>query len=266
MNSSVFDYDFPHSWLTCHSTSTHKRLRDLARPANASAAGQKDSDTRSVNSSECSICLNSVAPCQALFVAPCSHVWHFKCIRALVMPTWPSFQCPNCRAFADLDADVEQPDIAPDVFDDDNDSDYQDALVRSRADQSQSTALPSDSSDNKIAGQPDVDHGRVDQLATALHDTHLASSATSTEDDHTQDLQSDDALATPRSEPQAIAAAQRSTSVDQDNSFSAVSPTPTSIIPFALPEMTSPQTTENPATPRNDQGPFLLHHNLGSGS
>lgn len=49
-------------------------------------------------------------PCQSLFVAPCSHVWHYKCIRPILNgPTWPNFLCPNCRAVADLEADVEDP-------------------------------------------------------------------------------------------------------------------------------------------------------------
>jgi hypothetical protein len=52
-------------------------------------------------------------PCQSLFVAPCSHVWHYKCIRPILNgPTWPNFLCPNCRAVTDLEADVEdQPDF-----------------------------------------------------------------------------------------------------------------------------------------------------------
>lgn len=80
-------------------------------------------------SSDCSICLNSIAvsisldeivmgcicltlqqPCQSLFVAPCSHTWHFKCVRSLLTsPQYPIFICPNCRAGADLEADVDDP-------------------------------------------------------------------------------------------------------------------------------------------------------------
>lgn len=49
-------------------------------------------------------------PCQALFVAPCSHVWHYKCIRPVINnpKMYPQFLCPNCRAVADLDADIEE--------------------------------------------------------------------------------------------------------------------------------------------------------------
>lgn len=92
--------------LNNFNTSTHKRLLKSAGVGGKSK--NRDSDAASVNSSECSICLNPVAPCQALFVAPCSHVWHYKCVRNLIHgPNWPNFLCPNCRFVADLEADVE---------------------------------------------------------------------------------------------------------------------------------------------------------------
>ncbi|KAJ4329984.1 hypothetical protein N0V95_010120 [Ascochyta clinopodiicola] len=79
------------------------RLRNLTKT-------KKDGDSASTHTSECAICLMSIAPCQSLFVAPCSHVWHYKCIRPILNgPTWPNFLCPNCRAVADLEADVEDP-------------------------------------------------------------------------------------------------------------------------------------------------------------
>ncbi|KAI5863176.1 hypothetical protein GGS23DRAFT_56565 [Durotheca rogersii] len=79
---------------------THKRLRDLTSTTASSAAHAQD----------CSICLNAIAPCQSLFVAPCSHTWHFKCIREMLSgPSSPIFICPNCRATADLDAEVDEP-------------------------------------------------------------------------------------------------------------------------------------------------------------
>ncbi|KAI0540883.1 SMAD/FHA domain-containing protein [Xylaria digitata] len=81
---------------------THKRLRDLTSTA---AAASESSHTQ-----DCSICLNAIAPCQSLFVAPCSHTWHYKCIREMLHgPSWPIFMCPNCRATADLDAEVDEP-------------------------------------------------------------------------------------------------------------------------------------------------------------
>ncbi|KAI0477016.1 SMAD/FHA domain-containing protein [Xylaria cf. heliscus] len=83
---------------------THKRLRDLTTTA-TSASSAESSHTQ-----DCSICLNAIAPCQSLFVAPCSHTWHYKCIREMLTGhSWPIFMCPNCRATADLDAEVDEP-------------------------------------------------------------------------------------------------------------------------------------------------------------
>jgi hypothetical protein len=44
---------------------------------------------------------------QALFIAPCSHAFHYKCIRPLLEAHTSAFSCPLCRTFADLDEDVE---------------------------------------------------------------------------------------------------------------------------------------------------------------
>uniref|UniRef100_A0A060TB46 ARAD1D31944p n=1 Tax=Blastobotrys adeninivorans TaxID=409370 RepID=A0A060TB46_BLAAD len=61
---------------------------------------------------ECAICLLPVSPLQALFIAPCSHAWHYKCIRPLIIKPYPHFSCPNCRAVCDLEADIEVPDLS----------------------------------------------------------------------------------------------------------------------------------------------------------
>ncbi|ROV87618.1 hypothetical protein VSDG_09616 [Cytospora chrysosperma] len=80
---------------------SHKRLWNMTKAEGSGAQNY---------SQDCSICLNSIAPCQCLFVAPCSHTWHFKCIRSLLSsPHYPIFICPNCRAAADLEAEVEDP-------------------------------------------------------------------------------------------------------------------------------------------------------------
>ena len=59
----------------------------------------------------CIVCAKICNPCQSLFVAPCSHVWHYKCIRPILNDhkSWPQFLCPNCRAVTDLEADIEDP-------------------------------------------------------------------------------------------------------------------------------------------------------------
>ncbi|KAJ8487078.1 hypothetical protein ONZ51_g4409 [Trametes cubensis] len=56
---------------------------------------------------DCCICLFCVTIHQALFIAPCSHAFHYKCIRPLLESNHPAFSCPLCRTFADLEEDVE---------------------------------------------------------------------------------------------------------------------------------------------------------------
>ena len=57
--------------------------------------------------SDCCICLFSVTVHQSLFIAPCSHVFHYKCIRPMLIMHHPGFSCPLCRTFANLEEDVE---------------------------------------------------------------------------------------------------------------------------------------------------------------
>ena len=72
---------------------------------------------------DCSICLSSIKPCQAIFISPCSHSWHFHCIRRLVMISYPQFVCPNCRSSCDLEASLETSDESNDDDDDDENDD-----------------------------------------------------------------------------------------------------------------------------------------------
>ncbi|KAF9429875.1 hypothetical protein BGZ94_009137 [Podila epigama] len=59
------------------------------------------------SATDCCICLFRIASFQSLFVAPCSHVYHYKCIRPLLVANHPGFLCPLCRTFADLEDSVE---------------------------------------------------------------------------------------------------------------------------------------------------------------
>ncbi|KAI8071684.1 SMAD/FHA domain-containing protein [Gongronella butleri] len=53
------------------------------------------------NMQECCICLNPIAPNQALFVSACRHVFHYKCVRRMLIQS-DRFKCPLCRAKSDL--------------------------------------------------------------------------------------------------------------------------------------------------------------------
>ncbi|OBZ84689.1 E3 ubiquitin-protein ligase DMA2 [Choanephora cucurbitarum] len=75
-----------------YSVSAYKHLRNLT-------------NDHVTDVEECCICLYALAPFQALFVAPCAHSYHFKCIKPL-FESYPGFQCPICRTYSDLDASV----------------------------------------------------------------------------------------------------------------------------------------------------------------
>ncbi|KAK4520921.1 uncharacterized protein ATC70_006804 [Mucor velutinosus] len=55
---------------------------------------------------ECCICLYCIAPFQALFIAPCSHIYHYRCLRPLLTQNYPGFSCPMCRTYSNLEASV----------------------------------------------------------------------------------------------------------------------------------------------------------------
>lgn len=65
-------------------------------------------------------------------MAPCSHVWHFKCIRPILNDpkSWPQFLCPNCRARHDLEADVD--DLDSEAWEDANGADTSPEIVPSQ--------------------------------------------------------------------------------------------------------------------------------------
>lgn len=56
---------------------------------------------------QCAICLDNIEPCQAVFISPCLHLWHYRCIRQILAKCYPQFYCPNCRSMCDLEADDE---------------------------------------------------------------------------------------------------------------------------------------------------------------
>ncbi|CAE6529145.1 unnamed protein product [Rhizoctonia solani] len=88
--------------------------KDKPRTSTPSAiAGPSNSRKTSV--ADCCICLFPVAILQSLFIAPCSHCFHYKCIRPLLIKDHPGFSCPLCRTYADLEEDVEK-DYAPSVY------------------------------------------------------------------------------------------------------------------------------------------------------
>lgn len=272
--------------LNNFNTTTHKRLLK-----SAGINKNRDSDTASVNSSECSICLNPVAPCQALFVAPCSHVWHYKCVRNLIHgPNWPNFLCPNCRFVADLEADVEPlEEEEEEEFEEISTPFAETAEESADVDQSGETGVSSDdavdssnggggnTTDDSTSQQtPSRDRPR-DTLFMPLQVDNLDRTANIT-DEELAGLVGTVTLEPPtpieQTEPNPLAGASSSVSSPVPISMSASknrappppdlmsarSATPTSTTPFAL---AASVLEEGPLTPRNNAGPYVLDGDAG---
>ncbi|OAJ42598.1 hypothetical protein BDEG_26038 [Batrachochytrium dendrobatidis JEL423] len=88
-----------------------KALLTATNPYSTSHTVKKDKSQSSEKthdhsgSVDCCICLSSIGPYQALFIAPCSHCYHYKCIRHVLKDSL-MFPCPVCRQVANLDASV----------------------------------------------------------------------------------------------------------------------------------------------------------------
>jgi hypothetical protein len=87
-----------------------RRKNNIERLNNAikeliSAASPNSKNTDQMSSVECCICLNTLAPYQALFLAPCTHCFHYKCVHPL-LGGGIMFLCPLCRQVANLEATV----------------------------------------------------------------------------------------------------------------------------------------------------------------
>lgn len=224
------------------STATHKKLLKQAK------VGAKDSDAQSTHSSECSICLNPVAPCQALFVAPCSHVWHYKCVRTLIYPNWPSFQCPNCRAYADLEADVEPPEEEYESADDVPEDASKEADKEAEPKSTESEALPT--IESTVLEDEDL---------TAMMNSVSVRSTSPSPNPSGTDSSSEGEAGPSRgsvSQPVPILASTNAPiNRNLPDSIMARSATPTSSAPFALAAVTL---GDGQNTPMNDDGPFVF--------
>lgn len=86
----------------------HNKLKGLAITNESGVQSPLQNGANGEDLSECAICLLGLEPCQALFISPCSHCWHFKCIRPIIMKSYPQFYCPNCRSICDLESDIEE--------------------------------------------------------------------------------------------------------------------------------------------------------------
>ncbi|KAJ3138813.1 hypothetical protein HK100_012209 [Physocladia obscura] len=80
-----------------------KALKQLLNASNPHAAHTDDDDGSPPE--DCCICIGEIQPLQAIFIAPCSHCYHYKCVNSILIQS-QMFQCPMCRQVANLAASV----------------------------------------------------------------------------------------------------------------------------------------------------------------
>ncbi|KAJ6139277.1 hypothetical protein N7471_005763 [Penicillium samsonianum] len=201
---------------------------------------------------ECSICLGSVLrPYQCLFMAACAHVWHYKCIsRLLHSPDYPMFQCPNCRAFTDLSAEVDDSNDAEEKREKET---AEDGPSNDSAEQLE-TEAPSVVETNNMEGPPDQlgDLAEEENLANDVENLHLQ------DDQQTDDTRS------------SASPAPNSSNDDLARSATINIPGWQSTQPLSVPSgrqsqlrSETPTSDDNPLTPRNDSGPLAFDGRAG---
>ncbi|KAJ9136677.1 E3 ubiquitin-protein ligase DMA2 [Pleurostoma richardsiae] len=244
--------------LNTFNMTTHKRLRNMVKPTDSGA---------SQYSQDCSICLSSIAPCQCLFVAPCSHTWHYKCIRALLSsPQYPIFICPNCRAAADLEAEVDDPeeweqlesepegaDSHKQASEEDSNIQSQEGLATPATGQATSRTSAERPRPRQSARVQDDDIVDVTMMDVPAADTASSNgSAADTPLVQQSRPAASHATSDPVPIPVAAATAVASSSAINNSGRGTRTPSPNGMHPALL------NPAEGPITPRNDAGPWVF--------
>ncbi|KAF7916846.1 hypothetical protein EAE99_009471 [Botrytis elliptica] len=262
---------------------SHKRLRELNNNLKKQASGGSSS-----SSQDCSICLGPIAPCQSLFVAPCSHTWHYKCIRVVINgPAWPHFICPNCRTVADLEAELDEPD-----------GDWEELATSDAEAEVEAISESATNTNNPVGTEPTAQETVIprtsDPIAAPilpepetfepLNMNHIEDDLDTSDDSstgaHAHETRLEDIAFLNVSDSQASSAS--ATPVPQTNLSSTVSPVDIIArkpVPSAAstsrsergspspngmhPTLADPLTGEGPMTPRNDVGPFIFDGGAG---
>ena len=194
---------------------------------------------------------DTAQPCQSLFVAPCSHVWHYKCIRPILNgPTWPNFLCPNCRAVGDLEADVED----PGEFEQwDNEAEIGLEEPESAASSHERQLTPRASAVPLVNSPPISNESSLAELAAALSSYNIADSLNG------------------------IASQPVPGTVDPNDFITVIQPVTIRMnaregsgrspnFPSTANHLGADRPTDCPMTPRNNAGPFVLDGDAGRGS
>ena len=210
-------------------------------------------------------------PCQSLFVAPCSHGWHYKCIRPILNDhkSWPQFLCPNCRAVTDLEADIEDPEGGN--WEDENGTESSPEMGPSH---DINDVLPED--DGMAMGGEDDGLSNTTARLLTVRDANHSIPSVATSSDSINDATSAPGLLTRRGarriSPPFSRAADRSSSKSTSGSAQFLRPiTPTQPLlgteEFDESAVRTPTTDmlihDGPMTPTNNAGPFVFDGSAG---
>lgn len=167
-------------------------------------------------------------------------------MRNLIYPSWPTFQCPNCRAYADLEAEVDQPE-----------QELTDGEVEDLNEEAEATT-EHDSSKSAQAQTPVHDKvvGRKEDLDNQMQNTSLTGDSSSSRQTSSNTQTDDTRPSSATTSPLNIRDRGPSAGSDVVEGGDPRSATPTTTEQFAL--AAGLQSSEGPLTPRNDEGPFLL--------
>lgn len=105
MRLEVNRREWQESSSNTYSLAAFQQLKNQISTTTAAADGNATAKSKE-DIQECCICLYCIAPFQALFIAPCSHIYHYRCLRPLLTQNYPGFSCPLCRTYSNLEASV----------------------------------------------------------------------------------------------------------------------------------------------------------------
>lgn len=199
-------------------------------------------------------------------MAPCSHVWHYKCIRSVIYPNWPNFQCPNCRAYADLEAEVDQPED-----DDEEEEEYEQVEEEEDDDDEEGSDKTTKQSDhlprstdtaNEAAGSEDDElnnmmHGVSVREPTGSDNPPAESSSSGSGSGSDGEAEAGPSASSTSNPMPIVASTDAPINTTLPESIMARSATPTSHAQFALAAGLHGD-AGGPATPMNDSGPFIF--------
>jgi hypothetical protein len=189
---------------------------------------------------------------------------------------WPQFICPNCRAVADLEADVEDtfPDAEWEEVDADDAAEEQETSAQATGIAS-TVQVPSIERSDSTSGAIS-DHNHADSIENTGEDTTGSESELNRAMNHLNILPGDDSATGHLESHSSIGPVNirsgRSTSRQEDSSDSRAAnldvessmrsdrtPSPNGRFPLGMGEIGP----DGPMTPRNDAGPFVFDGSAG---